>query len=354
MRQKSNNNKPLLSSKYSKFYKDAFSNGFMAYNGVSPIRERFVNSPLVAVVGTMSSSSSHEMYQLGSCLREGVGEVDGVMFTAGLPSWIVEFYRGVKDHARSVVNQAFGAALRNIVSQEGDGRDLFFLLFPEDFQESLRNKARLYKGLYDLNNQTALEYCIRGKSLRETVSQVVPEIADAVVLFGGDGSLAHYAHQVIAAGKPIIPITTSGGAAALLARFGQQTRPTPREVAELASYGVIIEPEQKQLIQPVYDPSRLKYGLRNTFSGETIEEQLPTELPLIDSGDPLLTAEIPKRLSGDSPSRLHQLLFSVEIEEGSPHLDIIDNSPSSKKPEPKLADIIRDHITLFGKKDTEK
>ncbi|MBI2112219.1 hypothetical protein HYT52_01660, partial [Candidatus Woesearchaeota archaeon] len=194
----------------------------MAYDTTSPIRERFVNTPLVAVVGTMSSSS-YEMYQLGSFLREGVGEVDGVMFTVGLPPWIVEFYRGVKYHARSIVNRAFGAALRNILSQEGNGRDLFFLLLPEDFQESLKDKAGLYKGLYDLNNQTALEYCIQGKSLRETVSQVVPEIADAVVLFGGDGSLAHYAHQVIVAGKPIIPITTSGGTAALLAKFGEQS-----------------------------------------------------------------------------------------------------------------------------------
>src|SRR3989338_1082233 len=113
----------------------------MVQEAVARIKERYSNTHLVAVLGGSSQHSAREAYDLGVSVREAMAHIGGTSFTVGFPSWIVDFYRGVKDYARDTLNKAFGAALHGKVSEKGDGRDLFLLLLSEDFQESLRERV---------------------------------------------------------------------------------------------------------------------------------------------------------------------------------------------------------------------
>src|SRR3989344_5032752 len=319
----------------------------MVQEAIAQIRERYQGTPLVAVIGGASQHSAREAYELGRATREAMAHIGGVSFTVGFPSWCVDFYRGVKDYARDTLNRAFGEALRGKLTQGGDGRDLFFLLLPQDFQEALRERVSIYRGLHHLNGNTSLSYEIAGATMKETMAAVIPEVADLVVLHNGNERLAAYASRLVAAGRRVFPIITSGGSSELLAKYARD-QANPREVAEVARSGVILDPEQKELVQPVYDAARLRYALANALGLTPADELLDSRL-------------LPPALPG-SLEQVPSKLVKVDEEQAATTLpkedvslrDLIDRSIDetlSDSESAALAEAVMQSIMRHGKRD---
>ena len=134
--------------------------------------------------------------------------------------------------------------------------------------------------------------------MKETMDAVVPEVADLVVLHGGNEKLVAYASRLLSAGKPVIPIVPLGGASKLLVKCARHWA-TPREVARLTSYGVILEREQKALVLPAYDSSSLPYRLAQAL--EMIAVNKPSRADHLPSADVSLADVITQKAAEAEP-----------------------------------------------------
>jgi hypothetical protein len=233
----------------------------MVHETVADIRQKYIKNPLVSVVGGNVKLSSKVLGDLGYFVRNALTPIDGVSFILGLPDWSLEVYKGIRDCTLSAIRrQNFGPQVDVDVNPDTNHSERFFVLLPSDHESSYKDKFDIYTTFKKVN--TPIE--LAGKDKKEMIYGAA-QLADLVILFGGNGVLMRYAQKLLQEGKIVAPIITSGGTSELLAKFSEGGKATPRDVADLFSYGVKLEGIERSLIRPVYNPLRLQDVLCDAF-----------------------------------------------------------------------------------------
>ncbi len=225
-----------------------------------------INRPIIGIIGATAPTPPYKKEigrEVGYKLREYLASHSGTLFTGGVDGVGVDVYTGV---LRYCIYEA---------TQQGTfPDDHFFVLIPKYCQEPKGFLARspkqyslpnTYHALSSLTRRGEIHHFYAGENMAQR-RDYVSAIADVLVVINGGGGTFNEAIHALHYNKPLLALSSSGGAAHLLEVI-KTTESTPHEIAkQIGEMRIDCTTLNRALISSTYSANELIQSLDKLLS----------------------------------------------------------------------------------------